>query len=140
MTHGELDRYKACLLRDSQHLAEQWESVPSVDNLDYCMECLALDHTFMAQEEVRKTSAARWPVRNSCFMAVALDVVRAVTDEQLQSDNLTQRREAAAAYLELLIPVASTLLTRIITFNEHSEQWVMLHRCHFSCDLDCLDL
>lgn len=70
-------------------------------------------------------------------MAVARDVVRAVTDEQLQSDNMTQRREAAAAYLELLIPVASTLLTRIITYNEHSEQWVMLDRCHF---IDCLDL
>ena len=52
VTNGELERYKACLLRDSKHLAEQWQSVPSVDNLDYCMECLALDHTFMAQEEV----------------------------------------------------------------------------------------
>ena len=53
VTNGELERYKSCLLRDSQHLAEQWQSVPSLDNLDYCMECLALDHTFMAQEEVR---------------------------------------------------------------------------------------
>lgn len=56
------------------------------------------------------------------FIAVAWDVVRAVTDEQLQSDNMTQRREAAAAYLELLIPVSSILLTRVITFNEHSQQ------------------
>ena len=52
VTAAELANYKAALMRDSEHLAEQWESVPSVDTLDYCMECLALDHTFMAQEEV----------------------------------------------------------------------------------------
>lgn len=53
VTSGELERYKAALIRDSEHVAEQWESVPSVDTLDYCMECLALNHTFMAQEDVR---------------------------------------------------------------------------------------
>ena len=52
VTSGELERYKAALIRDSEHVAEQWESVPSVDTLDYCMECLALNHTFMAQEDV----------------------------------------------------------------------------------------
>lgn len=53
VTAGELTNYKAALMRDSEHLAEQWQSVPSADTLDYCMECLALNHTFMAQEEVR---------------------------------------------------------------------------------------
>ncbi len=52
VTAGELTNYKAALMRDSEHLAEQWDSVPSVDTLDYCMECLALNHTFMAQEDV----------------------------------------------------------------------------------------
>ena len=52
VTAGELTNYKAALMRDSEHLAEQWQSVPSADTLDYCMECLALNHTFMAQEEV----------------------------------------------------------------------------------------
>ncbi|KAL0020811.1 hypothetical protein WJX79_007906 [Trebouxia sp. C0005] len=51
VTAGELANYKAALMRDSEHVAAQWESVPSVDTLDYCMECLALNHTFMAQEE-----------------------------------------------------------------------------------------
>ena len=55
VTAAELSNYKAALMRDSEHLAEQWESVPSVETLDYCMECLALDHTFMAQEEVLTT-------------------------------------------------------------------------------------
>ena len=53
VTAGELANYKAALMRDSEHLAAQKESMPSVDTLDYCMECLALNHTFMAQEEVR---------------------------------------------------------------------------------------
>lgn len=52
VTPGELDRYKSALIRDSEHLAEQQESVPSVDTLDYCMECLALNHTFMDQADV----------------------------------------------------------------------------------------
>lgn len=71
VTNGELDRYKACLLRDSQHLAEQWESVPSVDNLDYCMECLALDHTFMAQEEVRNSSGSLTAACLTCGLHTA---------------------------------------------------------------------
>ena len=52
VTSGELERYKAALIRDSEHVAEQRESVPSVDTLDYCMECLALNHTFMSPEDV----------------------------------------------------------------------------------------
>ena len=53
VTPGELKRYKAALIRDSEHLAEQFDSMPSVDTLDFCMECLALNHTYMAQEDVR---------------------------------------------------------------------------------------
>ena len=63
VTSGELERYKAALIRDSEHVAEQWESVPSVDTLDYCMECLALNHTFMAQEDVC------YPVASSMLVA-----------------------------------------------------------------------
>lgn len=52
VTPGELDRYKTALLRDSEQLAQQSGSVPSVDTLDFVMESLALGHTIMDQREV----------------------------------------------------------------------------------------
>jgi len=52
ITPGELERYKAALLRDSEQLAEQAGSVPSVDTLDFVMESLALGHTVMDQRQV----------------------------------------------------------------------------------------
>lgn len=51
ITPGELLRYKAALLRDSEQLAEQAGSVPSIDNLDFVMESDILGHTVMDQEQ-----------------------------------------------------------------------------------------
>ena len=52
VTPGELERYRAALLRDSEQLAEQGDSVMSLDNLDFVMESLALGHAFMDSREV----------------------------------------------------------------------------------------
>ena len=52
VTGGELERYKAALLRDSEQLAGQAASVPSVDNLEFVMESLALGHTILDQRSV----------------------------------------------------------------------------------------
>jgi len=49
VTPGELERYREALLRDSEQLAEQSGTVPSVDNLDFVMESDALGHTVMDQ-------------------------------------------------------------------------------------------
>jgi len=51
ITAGELMRYKAALLRDSEQLAEQAGAVPSIDNLDFVMESDLLGHTVMDQEQ-----------------------------------------------------------------------------------------
>ena len=53
VTRGELERYQAALLRDSQQLAGQAGSVPSADNLDFVMESLALGHIITDQRDVR---------------------------------------------------------------------------------------
>jgi len=55
VTRGELERYKSALLRDSEQLAEQSESVPSVDNLEFVMESLALGHTVLDQKTVSES-------------------------------------------------------------------------------------
>ena len=47
VTEGELERYLDALLRDSEQLANQAEKTPSIDNLDYVMESMALGHTVM---------------------------------------------------------------------------------------------
>ena len=52
VTAGELERYKMALLRDSAQAAEQAQSVPSADNLDFIMESLALGHTVLDQRQV----------------------------------------------------------------------------------------
>jgi predicted Zn-dependent peptidase len=49
ITPGELSRYAAAMLRDSEQLAGQSGSVPSLDNLDFVMESDALGHTVMDQ-------------------------------------------------------------------------------------------
>lgn len=53
VTAGELDRYRQALLRDSEQAAEQADSVPSSDTLDFIMESLALGHTVITQREAR---------------------------------------------------------------------------------------
>ena len=57
VTSGELERYKAALLRDSEQLAGQAASVPSVDNLEFVMESLALGHTVLDQRAVSSAGA-----------------------------------------------------------------------------------
>lgn len=47
VTIGEMERYKAALLRDSEQMASQGDSIASVDNLNLVMEYLALGHTYM---------------------------------------------------------------------------------------------
>jgi predicted Zn-dependent peptidase len=60
VTTAELERYKSALLRDSEQLAEGAESVPSLDNLEFVMESLALGHTVLEQREA-----------HACLMALA---------------------------------------------------------------------
>lgn len=47
VTTGEMERYKAALLRDSEQMASQGDSIASLDNLNLVMEYLALGHTYM---------------------------------------------------------------------------------------------
>lgn len=52
VTKGEMERYKAALLRDSDQMASQADSVASVDTLNFLMEYLALGHTVMHAKQV----------------------------------------------------------------------------------------
>lgn len=54
VTKTELERYKDVLLRDSAQSAEQSGSVPSVDNLDFVMESLALGHVVMDHRQAHE--------------------------------------------------------------------------------------
>ena len=49
LTPSELDRFKAAMLRDSEQLAQQAGSVPSLENLDFIMEQDACGHVVMDQ-------------------------------------------------------------------------------------------
>eukprot|EP00252_Welwitschia_mirabilis_P010086 TRINITY_DN231_c0_g1_i1.p1 TRINITY_DN231_c0_g1~~TRINITY_DN231_c0_g1_i1.p1 ORF type:complete len:1279 (+),score=278.22 TRINITY_DN231_c0_g1_i1:185-4021(+) len=51
VTKGELARYTAALIKDSEHLAAMIDNVPSIDNLDFVMESDALGHTVMDQRQ-----------------------------------------------------------------------------------------
>ena len=51
VTKGELTRYMDALLKDSEQLAAMIDNVSSVDNLDFIMESVALDHTVMDQRQ-----------------------------------------------------------------------------------------
>eukprot|EP00237_Pycnococcus_provasolii_P000043 CAMPEP_0119197254 /NCGR_PEP_ID=MMETSP1316-20130426/13197_1 /TAXON_ID=41880 /ORGANISM="Pycnococcus provasolii, Strain RCC2336" /LENGTH=1235 /DNA_ID=CAMNT_0007193039 /DNA_START=21 /DNA_END=3730 /DNA_ORIENTATION=+ len=51
VTQNELQRYTDALLRDSEQLAEQHGTVPSIDNLDFVMESDALGHIVMDQRQ-----------------------------------------------------------------------------------------
>lgn len=54
VTAAELERYKSALLRDSEQLAEGADSVPSLDNLEFVMESLALGHAVLEQRQAHK--------------------------------------------------------------------------------------
>ncbi|KAK3240438.1 hypothetical protein CYMTET_49716 [Cymbomonas tetramitiformis] len=51
ITQSELMRYTTALLRDSEQLAQQAGTVPSIDNMDFVMESDALNHTVMDQAQ-----------------------------------------------------------------------------------------
>ena len=54
VTAAELERYKSALLRDSEQLAEGADSVPSLDNLEFVMESLALGHAVIEQRQAHE--------------------------------------------------------------------------------------
>lgn len=54
VTAAELERYKSALLRDSEQLAEGAESVPSLDNLEFVMESMALGHAVIEQRQAHE--------------------------------------------------------------------------------------
>ena len=58
VTAAELQRYSAALMRDSEQLANQSGTVPSLDNLDFVMESDALGHTVMDQVQGHSALAA----------------------------------------------------------------------------------
>lgn len=55
LTQGELSRFKAAMMRDSEQLAQQAGCVPSLENLDFVMEHDALGHVVMDQVEGHKS-------------------------------------------------------------------------------------
>ena len=52
LTHGEFERYREAILRDSSQLAEQANKIPSLDTLNFVMESLACGHTVMGHRSV----------------------------------------------------------------------------------------
>ena len=51
LTRGELARFTAAMMRDSEQLAQQAGCIPSLENLDFVMEHDALGHVVMDQVE-----------------------------------------------------------------------------------------
>lgn len=64
LTQGELTRYLAALLKDSEQLAAMLHSIPSLDNLEFTMESDALGHTVMDQEQGHQALLAVAPSVN----------------------------------------------------------------------------
>lgn len=54
VTANELERYKVALLRDSDQQAEQANSIPHLENLDFVMEALALGNVVMDHVEANQ--------------------------------------------------------------------------------------
>ncbi len=74
VTAGELERYREALLRDSAQLAEQADSVPSLENLDFVMESLALGHTIMDHRKGHEVIEAVRHLSCPCVAAWSLCV------------------------------------------------------------------
>ena len=88
VTAGELERYKMALLRDSAQAAEQAQSVPSADNLDFIMESLALGHTVLDQRQVARPplpSARRVPLSHPSTVILLHCMLHACACEEFQS-------------------------------------------------------
>lgn len=60
VTNSEMERYKAALLRDSNQMASQADSIASADNLNFVMEYLALGHTIMHAKQARAIRLMSW--------------------------------------------------------------------------------
>jgi hypothetical protein len=58
VTANELERYRVALLRDSDQQAEQANSIPHLENLDFVMEALALGNTVMDHVEANQVGGA----------------------------------------------------------------------------------
>ncbi|KAI8464353.1 MAG: LuxS/MPP-like metallohydrolase [Monoraphidium minutum] len=58
ITKGELERWRQAMLRDSAQLAEQANSIPHINSLDFVMESLALGHTVMEHREAHDAMLA----------------------------------------------------------------------------------
>jgi hypothetical protein len=58
VTANELERYRVALLRDSDQQAEQANSIPHLENLDFVMEALALGNTVMDHVEANQVRGA----------------------------------------------------------------------------------
>ena len=52
VTQSELERYGMALLRDAEQAADQADSIPNVEMLDYTMESIGLEHAVMDQRKV----------------------------------------------------------------------------------------
>ena len=71
VTNSEMERYKAALLRDSNQMASQADSIASVDNLNFVMEYLALGHTIMHAKQASASRPANWPSLRSTIGMLA---------------------------------------------------------------------
>jgi hypothetical protein len=71
ITKGELERWRQAMLRDSAQLAEQANSIPHLNSLDFLMESLALGHTVMEHRWGRLRNHHKTQ-RDACSVAHAL--------------------------------------------------------------------
>jgi len=58
LTRSEVERYREALLRDSEQLASQGDSIASLDQLNFVMEYLALGHTYMQPQASHEVQMA----------------------------------------------------------------------------------
>jgi predicted Zn-dependent peptidase len=107
VTPGELARYSAAMLRDSEQLAGQSGSVPSLDNLDFVMESDALGHTVM--DQVQGHAALR-AVASSVTLAdvndIAAEILGYVADFGLP-DGVRDQRGGRATAVVACVPAAA---------------------------------
>eukprot|EP00879_Flechtneria_rotunda_P011618 GHRR01012135.1.p1 GENE.GHRR01012135.1~~GHRR01012135.1.p1 ORF type:complete len:964 (+),score=341.69 GHRR01012135.1:177-3068(+) len=58
LTASEVERYTLSMLRDSAQLAQQANSIPHINSLDFIMESLALGHTIMNHSDAHEALEA----------------------------------------------------------------------------------
>eukprot|EP00884_Botryococcus_braunii_P007566 jgi/Botrbrau1/16810/Bobra.150_2s0037.1 len=111
VTPGELEQYRAALLRDNAQAAQQADSIPSHDNLDFVMESLALGHTIV---DHRRSNELVMQVADT----VTLDEVNSIARSLLSFASHYRREEEAlaeaAADPETWAPPGPTRATSIV--------------------------